>query len=386
MRALNAEIVQRLNDRGTDLVGFADVTRLPAEITNGLPRAVSIAVALDPAVIRDIRDGPTPRYFAEYERANTLLGRLGEQAARILTDAGNRAQAFPATTEQIDRTTLCAKLQHKTVATRAGLGWIGKSGLLVTREYGSAVRLTSVLTDAELETGIPTDASSCGGCRRCVEHCPARAIVGANWETGVTREHVYNAAACFKMARNLAGAKGIEAPICGICINACPWTQRYLARELKGPEVHLAPATAEDLDTVRGLFREYEASLPFDLSFQNFEEELAGLPGRYAPPSGRMLLAKSDRAFVGCVALRQIGEGVCEMKRLFVQPAFRGTGVGKDLAEAIVEEGRRIGYKRMRLDTAMEPAKSLYRSLGFREIPPYQHVPVEGVVFMELEL
>ncbi len=90
--------------------------------------------------------------------------------------------------------------------------------------------------------------------------------------------------------------------------------------------------------------------------------------------------------FVGCVALRQIGEGLCEMKRLFVQPAFRGKGIGKALAQAIIEEGRRIGYKHMRLDTVMEPAKSLYRSLGFLEIPPYQHVPVEGVVFMELEL
>jgi ribosomal protein S18 acetylase RimI-like enzyme len=99
-----------------------------------------------------------------------------------------------------------------------------------------------------------------------------------------------------------------------------------------------------------------------------------------------MLLAKCDRAVVGCVALRQIGEGLCEMKRLFVQPAFRGKGIGRALAEAIIEEGQRIGYKLMRLDTAMEPAKSLYESLGFREIPPYQHVPVAGVVFMELEL
>ena len=88
----------------------------------------------------------------------------------------------------------------------------------------------------------------------------------------------------------------------------------------------------------------------------------------------------------GCVALRQIGDGVCEMKRLFVQPALRGKGVGRALAQAIIEEARQIGYKRMRLDTAFEPARSLYRSLGFREIPPYQHVPVKGVIFMELEL
>lgn len=149
---------------------------------------------------------------------------------------------------------------------------------------------------------------------------------------------------------------------------------------------HIILATVEELQVVRTLFREYEASLPFDLSFQNFEEELRTLPGRYAPPGGRMLMARHNDTFVGCVALRQIGDGMCEMKRLFVQPAHRGNGIGKALAQAIIEEARRIGYKRMRLDTAFEPARSLYRSLGFREIPPYQYVPVEGVTFMELEL
>jgi epoxyqueuosine reductase len=386
MRVLNAEITRRLKDHGVDLVGFAEVSCLPADVTGGLTRAISIAMALDPAVIRNIGDGPTVEYFAEYERANVLLAQLSEEVARALIEAGSQAQAFPPTTKQIDRTTLSAKLQHRTVATRAGLGWIGKSGLLVTKEYGSAVRLASVLTDAEIETGVPTDASSCGDCRRCVEHCPAKAIVGVNWEAGTTREHLYNPAACFDMARTLAGAKGIKATICGICINVCPWTQRYLARERREPKACIVPATPEDLDTVRRLFREYEASLPFDLSFQSFEQELAGLPGRYAPPSGRMLLARYNGAFVGCVALRQIGEEICEMKRLFVQPAFRGKGVGKTLAQAIIEEGRRIGYKRMRLDTVCDPARGLYRSLGFREIPPYQHVPIDGVVFMELEL
>jgi putative acetyltransferase len=148
----------------------------------------------------------------------------------------------------------------------------------------------------------------------------------------------------------------------------------------------IAVARGEDVERIRRLFVEYARDLPFDLSFQNFEDELAGLPGRYAPPGGRMLLAKSGEVFVGCVALRQIGDGVCEMKRLFVQPALRGRGIGKALANAIIEEARRIGYKRMRLDTVLEPAKCLYRSLGFREIPPYQPVPIAGVVFMELEL
>lgn len=386
MRALDAEIRRQLTDHGADLVGFADVSCLPAEVIGGLTRAVSIALALNPEVIRNIGNGPTPDYFAEYERANLRLAQLSEEAARALLAAGHRALAFQPTTEQIDRATLSAKLQHRTVATRSGLGWIGKSGLLVTKEYGSAVRLASVLTDAELETGGPVDVSRCGDCHQCVSHCPAQAIAGVNWQAGAAREQIYNPAACFQTAKALSGAQGIKGTICGVCINVCPWTQRYLARERKGPQADIVPATPEDLDAVRALFREYEASLSFDLCFQNFEQELAGLPGRYAPPSGQMLLARCGGAVVGCVALRQIGEGTCEMKRLFVQPAFRGKGIGKALAQAIIEEGRRIGYKSMRLDTAMEPARSLYKSLDFREIPPYQQVPVEGVVFMELEL
>jgi putative acetyltransferase len=159
-------------------------------------------------------------------------------------------------------------------------------------------------------------------------------------------------------------------------------------------------AGGEDLEWVRELFAEYERDLPFDLSFQDFRGELAALPGRYARPSGCILLAQvaqppsaGDRSPprasalpAGCVALRQIGEGVCEMKRLYVRPTWRGRGIGQALATAVLEEARRIGYKRIRLDTVLEPAKGLYRSLGFREIPPYQHVPIEGVVFMELEL
>jgi GNAT superfamily N-acetyltransferase len=142
----------------------------------------------------------------------------------------------------------------------------------------------------------------------------------------------------------------------------------------------------KDLEQIRELFMEYSRDLPFDLSFQNFDEEVKTLPGRYARPTGCMLLATWTGEPAGCVALRQIGDGVCEMKRLFVRPALRGKGIGRALGQAIIEEARRIGYKRMRLDTVLEPAKCLYRSLGFREIPPYQHVPIEGVVFMESEL
>lgn len=147
--------------------------------------------------------------------------------------------------------------------------------------------------------------------------------------------------------------------------------------------------SSEQFDQARELWREYAAWLEVDLCFQNFEQELAELPGRYALPEGRLLLALSDDKLAGCVALRKIGEGVCEMKRLYVRPAFRGQGIGRQLTLKLIEEARQIGYAQMRLDTLpskMKEAVNVYRSMGFREIEPYYHNPVAGAVYMELTL
>lgn len=152
----------------------------------------------------------------------------------------------------------------------------------------------------------------------------------------------------------------------------------------------LRDARPDEMDVVRTLFREYESWLAYDLCFQSFEAELASLPGQYAPPAGRLLLAEVGGEVAGVIALRAFAEdGVCEMKRLWVRPAFQGHGVGRALAERLVAEARALGYRAMRLDTLpdrMAPANALYESLGFRDIAAYYANPLPGVRYMELAL
>jgi putative acetyltransferase len=157
---------------------------------------------------------------------------------------------------------------------------------------------------------------------------------------------------------------------------------------LEGGEL-VEALTPADLEEARRLFRAYAQWLAVDLCFQGFEEELAGLPGRYAPPAGRLLLARVAGEAAGAVGLRPLAPAICEMKRLWVEPGFGGHGIGRALAEAAVAAARTIGYERMRLDTIparMPAAQHRYRSLGFAPIPPYYHNPLDGVVMLELRL
>ncbi|HEY2030013.1 MAG TPA: GNAT family N-acetyltransferase [Myxococcales bacterium] len=144
-----------------------------------------------------------------------------------------------------------------------------------------------------------------------------------------------------------------------------------------------------DVETARALFLEYAKSLDFELCFQSFDAELAGLPGDYAEPNGRLLLADADGETQGCVALHRYAEGVCEMKRLYVRPQARGRGVGRLLVEALIDDARKIGYRSMRLDTigaSMQTAVALYRTLGFKEIAPYRENPIATATYLELTL
>ena len=152
----------------------------------------------------------------------------------------------------------------------------------------------------------------------------------------------------------------------------------------------LIQATSEsEVQEVRKLFEEYHEWLGLNLCFQDFEQELASLPGDYVPPEGRLILATENDEAAGCIALRKLDEGICEMKRLYVRSTFRGTGLGRLLATSLIETAKEIGYQKMRLDTLpgkMDRAIAMYQRLGFKHIDPYYFNPVEDAAFMELEM
>lgn len=153
--------------------------------------------------------------------------------------------------------------------------------------------------------------------------------------------------------------------------------------------IRIVPAAEPpEIEIARALFREYADSLGVDLCFQGFETELAGLPGDYAPPAGRLYLAYVNDALAGCVGLRKIGDGICEMKRLYVRPLHRGQGIGRQLVLKLVEDARGLGYSKMRLDTlpSMKRAQDLYRDMGFKPTEPYRANPVPGALFFELDI
>ena len=182
---------------------------------------------------------------------------------------------------------------------------------------------------------------------------------------------------------------------CGV-LNRTRYTAAFgvlTPRVLDKPTVTLrTPASAAELDTVREIFREYADALGVDLCFQDFESELANLPGDYAEPRGALLLAEVEGAIAGCCALRPMDTAdypnASEMKRLFVRKAFRGFGLGRELAEAILDRARQAGYACVLLDTLddMESARALYTDLGFEEIPPYYHNPIAGAHYLKVDI
>ena len=215
---------------GASLVGFADLA--DADLAEGFryPTGISIAMALSPLVLSGIKDNPTKDYEAEYKLVNARLDELSFLGENLLIEAGYKAKAVPATTTGYDPVGLKAPYQHKTTATLAGLGWIGKLDILVTKQYGSGLRFASILTDLPLENDIctPIIESECGDCTSCADACPANASKRQNWRHGMRREELVDINACNKSITERVQKLGINHSICGICIVSCPWTRRYI--------------------------------------------------------------------------------------------------------------------------------------------------------------
>jgi epoxyqueuosine reductase QueG len=220
---------EELEALGADAYGFADLRGLPSEQRDDFAYGISVGYTLDAAVLRGIACGPTPAYHDNYDRLNLRLDETALHIQSFLEAQGFRAQgnvrALVGTGEGGNHT----KLPHKTVATRAGLGWIGKCALLVTENFGSGIRITSILTDAPLEVAEPINDSRCGDCSVCQRLCPAHAVSGRRWYAGLAREKFWDADACRKTAR----ARSLdnlheEITLCGLCILMCPHTQRSL--------------------------------------------------------------------------------------------------------------------------------------------------------------
>lgn len=240
---MNHALEQMLLKNGASMVGFAELKGLYAEVDRSVeqtveeekiravphyPAGISIALAYPKNIIRGIDKAPTMEYHDAYHELNRKLDELAVLCARYIEASGYHAHPqLVATVKEFGlyRTVM----PHKTVAVRSGLGWIGKSSLFITERYGSAIRLTSVLTDAPIQCTIPVIESKCGGCMLCVQACPGGAISGRNWNPELDRDDLFDARACRKKARELA-AKTLnkEITLCGKCIEVCPYTKRFL--------------------------------------------------------------------------------------------------------------------------------------------------------------
>ena len=221
------DLKNMLIESGAALVGFADlrdVTPYP-----GLPYGISIGFALDPEIISNITNGPTHEYAKLYDHANQSLWRLGILAEEMILSRGGRVKNLPPTIDKVPEN-LRTILPHKTVATKSGLGWIGKCALLVTKEYGSALRFTSLLTDLELPVGEPITESKCGECKDCLKACPVSAPSGKNWNSTFDRKDFFDVWKCYEKTKIEASRPEIGKLICGMCIAACPYTKDYIKR------------------------------------------------------------------------------------------------------------------------------------------------------------
>lgn len=224
---LTEEIKNLLYGQGAALVGIGDMSRVQnCDFKTG----IAVAIPLPENVIIDLQTAPTKEYYDLYYSLNGKLNEIVMAGEEFLQSKGFKAYAQTTDRVEVDQDNI-SKLPHKTVAARAGLGWIGKNCLLVTPEFGSAIRISSLLTDAPLTCNEPITESRCKGCSLCVQKCPAQALKGILWEAGMRREEIVDVRKCYKkQAEIMYKETGIETDLCGKCFAVCTFTRKYLNR------------------------------------------------------------------------------------------------------------------------------------------------------------
>ena len=221
---------------GASVVGCGSMLQVPGSKRDGYPIGISIGVALDPFLLEGLRDVPSQAFRENTKSVRASLVKLRHLCVDFLIERGHRA-CF-SRSAITDAANFMSDLPHKTVATRAGLGWIGKSGLLISEGFGGALRLSSVMTDAPLPVAQAVDASRCGLCEECVAHCPAKAIIGAEWQLGLDRARMLKPEACDNARTERSKAAGLgDAMLCDVCIAVCPWTMRFIERSKGHPSL-----------------------------------------------------------------------------------------------------------------------------------------------------
>lgn len=231
---LTKNIIEKLKNLGADVVGIGNLEELPEEVRGGLPIGISVGIVYPPKVIEDIEKHPTVEYLEWYERINVKLDEVVTKGGEHIRELGYQVRPLSRKQVSFSFDDFSSLLPHKTVATRAGIGWIGKSALLVTKEYGSAIRISSLLTDAPLSIDSPINESLCRDCTMCTITCPGGAVTGENWMTDRLRGEYYDAKRCYDKARELSSEYlGEEITLCGKCIEVCPYTRRYIKGEFQ---------------------------------------------------------------------------------------------------------------------------------------------------------
>lgn len=221
---MNRQLIveEKMKEWGASIVGFSDLIDVLPDDLKDLRYGITVAVKLSDRIINEINDKPTYTYFHHYRSVNTLIDQITLKTVLMLEEWGYNALAVPASQSIKELGEYRGLFQHKTAATKAGLGWIGKNGLLVTEKYGPRVRLGTVLTDFELDTGKPIETSKCGNCTLCIKSCPAMALHGKLWEAGIERKEIVDAQACSEYMNKNFKHIG-RGSVCGICIKVCPY-------------------------------------------------------------------------------------------------------------------------------------------------------------------